>query len=386
MGASRKAAHDALAYDAIGGVEGALARRAQAIFDSATQRGDDATSVALFRRLFTRLVTLGEGAEDTRRIVGREELGPDAWALAQKLAGEDNRLVVTAAPAGQETAEVVHEALIRNWPALVDWVNRDRAFQTWLRQLKPRVDEWRANPSDEGTLLRGGPLAVAEDWLVRRGGDVNEEEKAFIAASVAARDAEKRRPRRTSNGSTTARRDGGSAGENGARAAGRALGAWGDCGGRGSRGCSIRWAILKPTLELKAGQAQLAEAQSALKAGQAKFAHTNWRSRGAKRASIKQQSAVSELQRSLESKQLELRHQHANLLGELANVQWAQGNPDAALRLRRKAPRTISRCRQSCDLAAASASVASAWPRLQAGRGSDLRRLQPRRVAHRHRV
>ena len=86
-------------YEAIGGVEGALAKHAQAIFDGATRHGADASSVALFRRLFTRLVTLGEGAEDTRRIVGRDELGPDAWALAQKLADEDNRLVVTAATA-----------------------------------------------------------------------------------------------------------------------------------------------------------------------------------------------------------------------------------------------------------------------------------------------
>jgi hypothetical protein len=37
-----------------------------------------------FQRLFTRLVTLGEGAEDTRRIVGREELGQESWALAQR--------------------------------------------------------------------------------------------------------------------------------------------------------------------------------------------------------------------------------------------------------------------------------------------------------------
>src|SRR5208283_2638464 len=45
------------------------------------------------------------------------------------LAGEENRLVVTAAATpGQETVEVAHEALIRNWPALVDWVNRDRAI------------------------------------------------------------------------------------------------------------------------------------------------------------------------------------------------------------------------------------------------------------------
>ena len=72
-------------------------------------------------------------------------------------------------------------------------MERDRPFQSWLRQLRPRVDEWRASPGDEGTLLRGGPRAVAEDWLVRRGGEVNEEEKAFVAASVALRDPEKRR-------------------------------------------------------------------------------------------------------------------------------------------------------------------------------------------------
>jgi hypothetical protein len=77
-------------------------------------------------------------------------LGPDAWALAQKLADEENRLVVTAASSpGKETAEVVHEALIRNWPALV---TRDRTFQSWLRQLKPRVDEWSANKADDGGL------------------------------------------------------------------------------------------------------------------------------------------------------------------------------------------------------------------------------------------
>jgi hypothetical protein len=114
-------------YDAIGGVEGALSKRAQAIFDEATAHGADVSAVALFRRLFTRLVTPGEGAEDTRRIVGREELGPEAWKLAQKLADEDNRLIVTAAPVpGQETAEVVHEALIRNWPTLVEWIKADR--------------------------------------------------------------------------------------------------------------------------------------------------------------------------------------------------------------------------------------------------------------------
>ena len=78
-----------------------------------------------FQRLFTRLVTLGEGQEDTRRVVDRGELGDDVWSLAQRLAGEGNRLVVTNAPAfSRETAELVHEALIRHWPTLVDWIDR----------------------------------------------------------------------------------------------------------------------------------------------------------------------------------------------------------------------------------------------------------------------
>ncbi len=181
-------------YDAIGGVEGALAKRAQAIFDAATDQGRDEANATLFRRLFTRLVTLGESAEDTRRIARRDELDPDAWALAQRLADEDNRLVVTAASSpGKETVEVVHEALIRNWPALVEWVNRDRAFISWRNQLKPRLDEWCTNPIDEGTLLRGGPLAVAEDWVGRRGSELTAEEKDFVARGVALRDEEKQR-------------------------------------------------------------------------------------------------------------------------------------------------------------------------------------------------
>ena len=181
-------------YDAIGGVEGALAQRAQAIFDALTAKGEDARAVTLFRQLFTRLVALGEGSEDTRRIVGREELGQESWALAQRLAGEDNRLIVTSAPApDQETAEVVHEALIQNWRTLIEWVNRDRAFQSWLRQLKSRVDEWRKHPEDDGALLRGGLLTAAEEWLQQRGNEVSENERAYIVASTALREAVIRR-------------------------------------------------------------------------------------------------------------------------------------------------------------------------------------------------
>jgi hypothetical protein len=92
-------------------------------------------------------------------------------------------LIVTGAPApGYETAEVVHEALIRNWPNL-----------SWLQQLMPRIDEWRMSPTDEGTLLRGGPLAVADEWLARCPDECSEEERTFVAASIKFRDTERDR-------------------------------------------------------------------------------------------------------------------------------------------------------------------------------------------------
>ena len=290
-------------YDAIGGVEGALAKRAQAIFEDVTRKETDAASVALFRHLFTRLVTLGEGAEDTRRLVAREELGQQEWALAQRLAGEDNRLVVTAATTpGQETVEVAHEALIRNWPALVQWVNRDRAFISWRSQLKQRLDDWRKSPSDEGTLLRGGPLAVAEDWVARRGGDFNEEEKAFVAKSVELRDAEKR---------------------------------------EAEAELQERQARLKEVAE---AQEKTAQAQQERAAAQEKTERAlRERSRAQRRArtALATIAAVIVLASALlwllySTETLALRLQHASLLGELANAQLANGNPDAALRFAAK--------------------------------------------------
>jgi len=62
--------------------------------------------------------------------------------------------------------------------------------------LRPRLDEWRKSPTDEGTLLRGGPLVVADDWLGRRPDEFSEEERTFVAASVKFRETERDRENR----------------------------------------------------------------------------------------------------------------------------------------------------------------------------------------------
>jgi hypothetical protein len=169
------------AYEAIGQVEGALAHYADEVYAGLNQAEQTQA-----RSLFTQLVRPGEGTEDTRRLAGRVEVGEANWALAQRLASA--RLVITGQDAGgQETVEVVHEALIRGWAQLREWMNADRAFRTWQERLRTALRQWQAT-EDEGTLLRGAPLAEAESWLAERAVALSQAELAFIQASTALRE------------------------------------------------------------------------------------------------------------------------------------------------------------------------------------------------------
>jgi WD40 repeat protein len=169
-------------YEQIGRVEGAVARYAD------EELGDlDADEQESARRVFVQLVCPGEGTEDTRRVASRAELGEANWRLVQHLA--NRRLVVTGQDAtGQETAELVHEALIRGWGQLLDWMDADRAFRIWQERLRAALRSWQASDQDEGALLRGAPLAEAEGWLYERGSELGDAEKSFIQAGMALRD------------------------------------------------------------------------------------------------------------------------------------------------------------------------------------------------------
>jgi WD40 repeat protein len=71
------------------------------------------------------------------------------------------------APPGEPVAELIHEALIRDWGALRKWVDQDRRFQEWLVRTKERHGRW-AREKDPGDLLAGTALAEALEWSGRR--------------------------------------------------------------------------------------------------------------------------------------------------------------------------------------------------------------------------
>jgi energy-coupling factor transporter ATP-binding protein EcfA2 len=169
------------AYAAIGEVTGAIARRADQ-----TLQALPPPEQAAVRTIFTRLVRVAppdEGAEDTKRRMALSELEPPLQALVRTLA--DARLLVTDrdAQSGVETIEVAHEALIRNWQALQQWLNGDREFLLWRQRLRALVANWLTSQQDEGALLRGALLSEANGWLQTRPRDLSEQERAFVGAS-----------------------------------------------------------------------------------------------------------------------------------------------------------------------------------------------------------
>ncbi len=165
-------------YEKMGCVEGALAAYADQVYADLDEEARERARQALVQ-----LVQPGEGTEDTRRIATREELGAESWQLIQHLA--DRRLVVTGRDAqGRETAEVVHEALIQKWGQFQEWMESDRAFRAWQEQLRTHLRGWQESGQDEGALLRGAPLVVAQTWLYERGEQVNPAERGYIDASL----------------------------------------------------------------------------------------------------------------------------------------------------------------------------------------------------------
>ncbi|MCK6626021.1 MAG: AAA family ATPase [Anaerolineae bacterium] len=165
------------AYEAIAEVEGALARHADQEYATL-----DAVQQEQARHIFIQLVRPGQGTEDTRRVATQTELGEANWPLVKKLA--DARLIVTSQNTdGQQTAEVIHEALIRRWQMLRRWINDSRAFRVWQDRLRVALSQWQAT-NDEGALLRGAALVEAERWLTEQRDDLASIEQAFIQASL----------------------------------------------------------------------------------------------------------------------------------------------------------------------------------------------------------
>lgn len=177
------------AYQSIGRVAGALAKRAEQVYRELTDEQQ-----AITRQIFLRLVTLGEGTEDVRRRTLRSELAsilPDNQSLQDVLDifGRYRLLSFDHAPSTREpTVEVAHEALIREWRRLRQWLDASREDIRQQRRLAELVVEWQVGGKDPSFLLHGLQLRQFEMWLDSTSIAVTELERDYVRMSVEARE------------------------------------------------------------------------------------------------------------------------------------------------------------------------------------------------------
>lgn len=181
------------AYSDIGRLRGALGRHADAVYESFT----DEKQKQLVQQIFLELVhvTEGAGVQDTRRRVRKTELlslgaTEEIEQLLTRLAS--SRLISTGSESGEIFVEVSHEALIREWPRLRDWLNHNREELVLQRRLLQAAKEWEGLNKDAGALLRGARLAQGEEWLARNPGAVPLL-RDFVDTGLAARDEAERK-------------------------------------------------------------------------------------------------------------------------------------------------------------------------------------------------
>ncbi|MGI9621411.1 MAG: BTAD domain-containing putative transcriptional regulator [Acidimicrobiales bacterium] len=174
-------------YRSMGSLEGALARRADAVY----QELDPAQRTSA-RQLFLRLVTAADQDEQGRRRVEAAEiisLHTNVLVMQAVIEGFGRHRLLTfdADPTtGAPTVEVAHETLLEAWPQLALWMEQHGEDVQRLTSLRALVREWDQSDRDGDYLIAGARLGEFEAWRSRGNTLLTAEEGEFLDASVQA--------------------------------------------------------------------------------------------------------------------------------------------------------------------------------------------------------
>ncbi len=171
-------------YAESGGIHEAIAKTAELVY---TQLSINEQFIA--RNIFLRLTELGEGSQETRRrVLLSEIIPPSESASTLGKATEtvlkmlsDARLVTTT----EATAEVAHEALIREWNRLHEWLSENREWLRLHRHITESAREWETQGHDPELVYRGTRLAQALEWAESHTEDLNLLEREYLKTSKA---------------------------------------------------------------------------------------------------------------------------------------------------------------------------------------------------------
>ncbi|MFP6685632.1 MAG: AAA family ATPase, partial [Polyangiaceae bacterium] len=169
------------AYDAMGGVEGALAKHADGVLDALS-----ANEMRAARQIFLRLVT----SERTRRVVARGELleglGSEGTRVLEQLTGARLLTVRRRREAEQPvaTVELAHESLIAGWNTLRRWLDEGQDELVFLAEASQAAALWEKRGGLAEELWQGNALAEAQRMVDKLSQVLPERVARFMAAAV----------------------------------------------------------------------------------------------------------------------------------------------------------------------------------------------------------
>ncbi|HEV3120504.1 MAG TPA: AAA family ATPase, partial [Isosphaeraceae bacterium] len=181
-------------YRRLGGLEGALAQYAEEVFSQLNEAAQAALPSVL-----PALVTVSPGQTELAASVrvAADQLDAPAGRKALVDAMVNARLLVAdRAEGGQPVIGLVHEALLRHWARLRNWIEADREFLRVRTRVADAAARWRQEGGAPDLLLpEGKPLFEARDLLAKRRGDLDGEVIEYIERSMQRRGRRRRNQR-----------------------------------------------------------------------------------------------------------------------------------------------------------------------------------------------
>jgi hypothetical protein len=191
-------------YEVVGGVVGALQRRADRITDELTRRGQG----PLILPTLLKLASVEGEEEPTRRRLRRSALDPKEQQVVDAFV--EARLLTSGKSEGggeEEGAafvEVAHEALLRQWAPLREAIEEERSSLRMRSELERLAADWdqarKTHENEDSYLLVRGRLADFREWAEGHAGELGPIEREFLRASEAFEERRIRRLRAVAGG------------------------------------------------------------------------------------------------------------------------------------------------------------------------------------------
>ncbi|MEQ3703924.1 hypothetical protein [Thalassolituus sp.] len=181
-------------YDEMGGLLGALPRKASNYFNSLNSEEDQKVVKDIFLRLVGWVDTSDNGVF-TKKLVKKNIFDDAEKIIIEMLAAKENRLLTLSSNYNnlqeeeafndshdvEVTVEISHDSLLSEWKELNSWLLEEPGFIQWRNQLSQSLTNWEKYDKDNIYLLQDLYIEEAKKWIDKR--TISGYEKEYIEKS-----------------------------------------------------------------------------------------------------------------------------------------------------------------------------------------------------------